>query len=365
MVGERRPLRHAAGAAALAARAHGAPAADAARALRLPLGARDRGAAGAAPGAGPRVLRAARPRARASAPSTSTRAAGPSSTATATPWPSPWTRRASTRCRRTSTNAAGTAAALGRALGLDAAARRELQAQLQKKRAFVWVRRKVDPAVARAVRDLQLDGIGFLTENRRYYPQRELAAQVLGYVGLDNTGMSGIEYAFEERDPRPRGQGGHPHGRPPPGRRPHREALHRRPHRRAHPRRVDPARGGAGAGARGAGDGLHRRRGGGDGPAHGRDPGPGQPADLQPQPLRRLPELALAQPRGGRRLRAGQHLQDLHRRRRPAGEGGRPRRGDRLRPRLHRDRGHPHQRPRRLRPAHLPRRDGEVERRRA
>jgi cell division protein FtsI (penicillin-binding protein 3) len=94
-------------------------------------------------------------------------------------------------------DAAGTAAALGRALSLDAAARKELQATLEKTRAFVWVRRKVDPTVARAVRALQLDGVGFLTENRRYYPQRELAAHVIGYVGLDNTGMSGIEYAFE------------------------------------------------------------------------------------------------------------------------------------------------------------------------
>jgi cell division protein FtsI (penicillin-binding protein 3) len=90
------------------------------------------------------------------------------------------------------------AAALARALGMDALGRRELAAQLQRNRAFVWVRRKVDPARARAVRDLQLDGIGFLTEHRRYYPKRELASQVLGYVGLDNTGMSGIEYAFDE-----------------------------------------------------------------------------------------------------------------------------------------------------------------------
>ena len=94
-------------------------------------------------------------------------------------------------------DAAGTAAALGKALSLDAGARRDLQAQLEKTRAFMWVRRKVDPAVAREVRALQLDGVGFLTENRRYYPQRELAAHVIGYVGLDNTGMSGIEYAFE------------------------------------------------------------------------------------------------------------------------------------------------------------------------
>ena len=94
---------------------------------------------------------------------------------------------------------AGTAQALAKALGLDAAGRRDVLAQLQKSRGFVWVRRKVDPVAARAVRDLQLEGIGFLTENRRYYPKRELASQVLGYVGLDNTGMSGIEYAFDDQ----------------------------------------------------------------------------------------------------------------------------------------------------------------------
>jgi len=92
---------------------------------------------------------------------------------------------------------ARTAAALARALGLDAASRKELQTQLRRNRAFVWVKRKLDPSIVRAVRDLQLDGIGFLTENRRYYPKRELASHVLGYVGLDNTGMNGIEYAFE------------------------------------------------------------------------------------------------------------------------------------------------------------------------
>jgi cell division protein FtsI (penicillin-binding protein 3) len=94
---------------------------------------------------------------------------------------------------------ARTALALARALGLDAAGHKELQASLQKNRAFVWVKRKMDPATAHAVRELQLDGVGFLTENRRYYPNRELASQVLGYVGLDNTGMSGVEYAFEDQ----------------------------------------------------------------------------------------------------------------------------------------------------------------------
>jgi cell division protein FtsI (penicillin-binding protein 3) len=92
-----------------------------------------------------------------------------------------------------------TAQRLASALGLDAAGRRELKAQLARGRAFVWVKRKLDPATARAVRALQLDGIGFLTETRRYYPKRELAAQVLGWAGVDNIGMSGIEYAFDEQ----------------------------------------------------------------------------------------------------------------------------------------------------------------------
>jgi cell division protein FtsI (penicillin-binding protein 3) len=91
-----------------------------------------------------------------------------------------------------------TASALALALGLGPGGRKALLAQLQRDRAFVWVKRKADPSRARAVRELDLDGIGFLTENRRYYPKRELASHVLGYVGLDNTGMSGIEYAFEK-----------------------------------------------------------------------------------------------------------------------------------------------------------------------
>lgn len=93
----------------------------------------------------------------------------------------------------------GTARALAPALALDANGRRDLLGLLQKNRGFVWIKRKVDPATLRAVRDLQLEGIGFLTENRRYYPKRELAAQVLGYVGIDNGGMSGIEYAFDQQ----------------------------------------------------------------------------------------------------------------------------------------------------------------------
>jgi cell division protein FtsI (penicillin-binding protein 3) len=96
-------------------------------------------------------------------------------------------------------DAPATAQLVARALALDGAGRREVLAKLQQRsRAFVWIQRKLDPSAARRVRELQLDGIGFLTEHRRYYPQRELAAHVLGYVGLDNEGMSGIEHALEK-----------------------------------------------------------------------------------------------------------------------------------------------------------------------
>jgi cell division protein FtsI (penicillin-binding protein 3) len=94
---------------------------------------------------------------------------------------------------------AATAQALARALSLDAAERREVLARLQQRsKAFVWIQRKLDPGTAQRVRELQLEGVGFLTEHRRYYPQRELAAHVLGYVGVDNDGMSGIEHALEK-----------------------------------------------------------------------------------------------------------------------------------------------------------------------
>jgi cell division protein FtsI (penicillin-binding protein 3) len=95
------------------------------------------------------------------------------------------------------TDPPATAAALTRALSLDAAGRREIEAKLGRKAAFVWIERKLDPITAGRVRALSLEGIGFIAEHRRYYPQRELAAHVLGYVGVDNAGMGGIEYALE------------------------------------------------------------------------------------------------------------------------------------------------------------------------
>jgi cell division protein FtsI (penicillin-binding protein 3) len=87
------------------------------------------------------------------------------------------------------------AAKLAPLVGVDEV---ELRVRLnQPDRAFVYVARKVEPEVAKAVRALGLAGVGFTGESKRYYPAGELAAPVLGFVGLDNQGLSGLEDALE------------------------------------------------------------------------------------------------------------------------------------------------------------------------
>ncbi|MFQ5791520.1 MAG: peptidoglycan D,D-transpeptidase FtsI family protein, partial [Acidobacteriota bacterium] len=73
----------------------------------------------------------------------------------------------------------------------------QLAARLGSRKQFLWVKRKVDPGAADCVRSLGLSGVSFLPAKRRFYPKRNLAAHVLGYVGMDNEGMSGVEYALE------------------------------------------------------------------------------------------------------------------------------------------------------------------------
>jgi cell division protein FtsI (penicillin-binding protein 3) len=65
--------------------------------------------------------------------------------------------------------------------------------------AFAWVARKVDNATSARIRALNLKGIYFQKEAKRFYPKGELAAQVLGYVGLDDKGLGGIENEFESK----------------------------------------------------------------------------------------------------------------------------------------------------------------------
>jgi len=83
---------------------------------------------------------------------------------------------------------------LARVLGLET---RELEKRLAQRRYFAWIKRKVTPDEVAAVRALDLPGVAFTREPRRFYPNRTLAATVMGQSGVDGRGLDGVELAFD------------------------------------------------------------------------------------------------------------------------------------------------------------------------
>ena len=77
--------------------------------------------------------------------------------------------------------------------------RDRLETDFDTDRLFLYVQRHVSIDTARRVRLLDLDGIYLLKQNRRFYPNRELAAHLIGYVGIDNQGLSGLESSYDEK----------------------------------------------------------------------------------------------------------------------------------------------------------------------
>lgn len=73
----------------------------------------------------------------------------------------------------------------------------EIEKRLTAERPFTWVRRKLPPPVAQAVRALREPGLGFVQESLRLYPNRELAAHLLGFVGADGQGLEGVEWTWD------------------------------------------------------------------------------------------------------------------------------------------------------------------------
>jgi len=84
---------------------------------------------------------------------------------------------------------------LAAVLGVDAAA---LAKDLAQDKEFVWIERQLDPPRAAAVAALEIPGIDFLKEYKRYYPMREVAAQVLGFAGIDQRGLEGLEHLYDD-----------------------------------------------------------------------------------------------------------------------------------------------------------------------
>lgn len=68
----------------------------------------------------------------------------------------------------------------------------------QRNMAFVYVARKVDDRTAAKVRKLDLPGVGFVEESKRFYPAGSLAGPVLGFAGTDNEGLSGLEQKYDD-----------------------------------------------------------------------------------------------------------------------------------------------------------------------
>jgi cell division protein FtsI/penicillin-binding protein 2 len=77
--------------------------------------------------------------------------------------------------------------------------REVLEAKFESGATFVWIARKLQPEKREAVEALNLKGIYFQKENQRFYPKRDLAAHVLGFVDLDEKGLGGIEYELDDQ----------------------------------------------------------------------------------------------------------------------------------------------------------------------
>jgi cell division protein FtsI (penicillin-binding protein 3) len=75
---------------------------------------------------------------------------------------------------------------------------KDLQARLNTDKTFIWLQRQLEPRQAAAISDLGLKGVGLFPESRRYYPRQELAAHVLGMVGLDDRGLEGVEHLYDD-----------------------------------------------------------------------------------------------------------------------------------------------------------------------
>ncbi|MEE2987723.1 MAG: penicillin-binding protein 2 [Nitrospinota bacterium] len=71
--------------------------------------------------------------------------------------------------------------------------------KLSTAKTFVWIKRKCPPSETEFLRRKNLPGVGFISEHQRFYPKRQLASSVIGFVGLDNQGLAGVEHHYRSR----------------------------------------------------------------------------------------------------------------------------------------------------------------------
>ncbi|AJE02367.1 penicillin-binding protein [Geobacter pickeringii] len=69
--------------------------------------------------------------------------------------------------------------------------------KLQGNKNFVWLQRRLTPDVVKRIKALELEGVGFVKETKRFYPNSEIAAHVIGFTGLDPEGLEGVERRYD------------------------------------------------------------------------------------------------------------------------------------------------------------------------
>ncbi|MCP4748954.1 MAG: penicillin-binding protein 2 [Desulfobacteraceae bacterium] len=87
------------------------------------------------------------------------------------------------------------AAKLAKALGVP---KKHVEQKLASKRSFVWLKRQATPRQVNAVKKYKIKGIDFLSGHSRFYPNTTLAAQLLGFTGIDGHGLEGLEFYFDK-----------------------------------------------------------------------------------------------------------------------------------------------------------------------
>ncbi len=99
-------------------------------------------------------------------------------------------------------NRASEAALLAKVVHVDPqdqfTSKNRILARFDASRNFAWVARKVSPETAERIKELNLHGVYLQKEFKRFYPNNDLAAHVLGYVGTDDEGLGGLERNFDE-----------------------------------------------------------------------------------------------------------------------------------------------------------------------
>jgi len=81
--------------------------------------------------------------------------------------------------------------------GILSISKETLRERLSRRKFFVWLARKIDNDDVQRIKAMDIPGLGFLKESKRYYPNHHLASHVIGFAGTDNQGLEGLELQFD------------------------------------------------------------------------------------------------------------------------------------------------------------------------